>query len=58
MYYQKEGKMYFQKEVTIGKMEKGYIIIMRTKQNPESPEEDVYVALDEAMNRVKKFLVK
>lgn len=50
--------MYFQKEVTIGKMEKGYIIIMRTKQNPESPEEDVYVALDEAMNRVKKFLVK
>jgi hypothetical protein len=56
MYYQKEGKMYFQKEVTIGKMEKGYIIILRTKKNPEFPDEDVYVTLDEVLKRVKEFL--
>ena len=56
MYYQKDGKMYFQKEVTIGKMEKGYIIIMRSKKNPEVPDEDVYLTLDEVLNRTKKFL--
>ena len=56
MYYQKEGKMYLQKEVTIGKMEKGYIIILRTKNNPELPIEDVYVTLDEVLKRIKEFL--
>lgn len=50
--------MYFQKEVTIGKMEKGYIIIMRTKKNPEVPDEDVYITLDEVLDRVKKFLAE
>ena len=56
MYYLKEGKMYLQKEVTIGKMEKGYIIILRTQKNPEFPEENVYVTLDEVLKRVKDFL--
>ena len=50
--------MYFQKEVTIGKMEKGYIIIMRTKKNPGVPDEDVYITLDEVLDRVKKFLAE
>lgn len=48
--------MYLQKEVTIGKMEKGYIIILRTKKNPEFPDEDVYITLDEVLKRVKEFL--
>jgi hypothetical protein len=48
--------MFFQKEVTIGKMDKGYIIIMRTRKNPEVPDEDVYITLDEVLNRIKKFL--
>jgi len=50
--------MFLQKEVTIGKMEKGYIIILRTKKNPEFPDEDVYVTLDEVLERVKEFLEK
>ena len=56
MYYQKDGKMFFQKEVTIGKLERGYIIILRTKNNPDIPIEDVYVTLDEVLKRVNEFL--
>jgi hypothetical protein len=56
MYYRKEGKMYLQKEVAIGKMEKGYIIILRTKKNPDFPDEDVYITFDEVLKRVKEFL--
>jgi len=56
MYYQKDRKMYFQKEVTIGKLERGYIIILRTKNNPDIPIEDVYVTLDEVLKRVNEFL--
>ena len=48
--------MYLQKEVTIGKLEKGYIIILRTKSKPDSPDEDVYITLDEALKRAEDFL--
>jgi|GEM_PF-2714724 len=58
MFYRKDEKMYFQKEVIIGKMEKGYIIILRTQKNPSSPEEDVYITLDETLRRAKEFLEK
>ncbi|MEM2128993.1 MAG: hypothetical protein QXZ70_00185 [Candidatus Bathyarchaeia archaeon] len=58
MLYRKNEKMYFQKEVIIGKMEKGYIIILRTQKNPLSPEEDVYITLDETLKRAKDFLEK
>ncbi|MBS7657148.1 MAG: hypothetical protein QXI71_05340 [Candidatus Bathyarchaeia archaeon] len=58
MFYRKNEKMYFQKEVIIGKMEKGYIIILRTQKNSLSPEEDVYITLDETLKRAKEFLEK
>ena len=48
--------MYLQKEVIIGKLEKGYIIILRTKSKPDFSDEDVYITLDEVLKRAKDFL--